>query len=81
MSNTWVTRIKVLIISGLFVTISNMICTWRNGATVVMPWESVPALAIMFVVIVVGCLLQELLQKFMKLSAPSILFISDVMIL
>ena len=81
MSNTWVTRIKVLLVSAVFVTISNMICTWRSGGTVVMPWESVPALAIMFVVIVVGCLLQELVQKYLKLSAPSILFISAVMIL
>ena len=81
MSNTWVTRIKVLLISAVFVTITNMICTWRSGGTVVMPWESVPALAIMFVAIIVGCLLQELIQKLFKVSAPSILFISLVVVL
>ena len=81
MSNTWVTRIKVLIISGLFVTISNMICTWRSGGTVVMPWESLPALIIMFIAICIGCLLQELIQKAFKVSAPSILFVSMVVVL
>lgn len=79
--STWVTRIKVLVISGIFVSIANWISTWRAGSAVVMPWEAFPALIIMFIAIVIGCLLQELLKKVFHITAPSILFISLVVVL
>lgn len=79
--STWVTRIKVLLISAVYVSIANMISTWRSGGTVVMPWESAPALIIMFIAIIIGCLLQDLIQSKFKVSAPSILFISLVVVL
>lgn len=80
MSATWITRIKVLLVSAVFVSIANCISTWRSGGTVVMPWEAIPALLIMFIAIIIGCLLQEVIQKAFKVSAPSILFISLVVV-
>ena len=56
MSKTWITRIKVLVISALFASVANAISTRKSGA-MVSPLESLPGLAIMFAMVIVGCLL------------------------
>ena len=79
--SVWATRIKVLLLSGIFVSIANWISTVRAGGEVVLPWEAFPALITMFIAIVVGCLVQDLFQKVFHITAPSILFISLVVVL
>lgn len=79
MKKEWIVRIKVLIISAVFVSIANFISTWKAGS-VVYPWQAVPGLMLMFVMIILGCLLQDLF-KYFKIQLPSILFISLITIL
>ena len=55
----WAVRIKVLVITAVIASIGNMLSTWHAGAPV-MPWETIPALASMFVIV----------------SLPKILYIS-----
>lgn len=74
--NEWAVRIKVLCISAIFASIANFISTYKAGAPVT-PLEAVPALLMMFAIIVVGCLIKELVEKvFKKVQLPTILYIS-----
>ena len=75
MSKTWITRIKVLVISALFASVANAISTRKSGA-MVSPLESLPGLAIMFAMVIVGCLLQEFAEKVFKFHMPTIIYIS-----
>ena len=76
----WATRIKVLLISAVFASIGNMIATWKAGA-IIMPWEVLPGLALMFLIIVAGCALDEVITKYCKINLPKILYISAISIL
>ncbi len=80
MSETWKTRIKVLFFSGIFSSIGNWISTTRSGAPVT-PFEALPGLALMFVIICRGCLLQELIEKGGKFHLPTILYVSAISII
>ena len=73
----WATRIKVLLISGILASIANMIYDWRTGAaTIHMPWEVLPALLYMFIIIVVSCLIHDLLAKVLPVQVPVILYVA-----
>lgn len=76
---TWVTRIKVLFISGVFASIGNWIATTKAGKPV-MPHEAIPGLIMMFVVIVIGCLIDDAARKYLKLDLPNIIYISFIAI-
>lgn len=76
----WAVRIKVLLLSAVFGSIANTIATWKAGA-VVMPWEVIPGLALMFAIIIVGCILEELVTKYLKVSLPKILYISMISVI
>lgn len=78
--NKWFVRMKVLLISGLLVSIGNYISSAKAGAPV-MPWEALPALGVMLVIIVGGCLLQEFCQRRFRLQLPGILYISALSVL
>ena len=70
----WAVRIKVLVITAVIASIGNMLSTWHAGAPV-RPWETSPALASMFVIVILGCLADELMRK-IHISLPKILYIS-----
>lgn len=70
----WAVRIKVLVITAVIASIGDMLSTWHAGAPV-MPWETIPALASMFVIVILGCLADELMRK-IHISLPKILYIS-----
>ena len=70
----WAVRIKVLVITAVIASIGNMLSTWHAGAPV-MPWATIPALASMFVIVLLGCLADELMRK-IHISLPKILYIS-----
>lgn len=80
MSKTWITRIKVLVISALFTSVANAISTRKSGA-MVSPLESLPGLAIMFAMVIVGCLLQEFAEKVFRFHLPTIIYISLISVL
>ena len=73
--NVWFTRIKVLILSGIFASIANWISTMKSGKPV-LPWEAAPALIAMFFIIVVACLIDETVRKFTPIKLPNIIYIS-----
>jgi hypothetical protein len=84
----WVTRIKVLVLSGLFAAIGNWINTSITQARaadpskviVYMPWDVFPALIFMVVIILVGMVLQEAIAK-AGVKLPNILYISAIAII
>ncbi len=76
----WAIRIKVLVISALFASIGNTIATAKSG-DMVTPLEALPGLALMVVMVIVGCLVQELLEKIFKFHLPTIVYISLVAVL
>ncbi len=75
----WATRIKVLLITGVIASIGNMFATWHDARSgtgqLVMPWEILPVLAFMFVVVLAGCGLEALFRK-LHIKLPKILYIS-----
>jgi len=77
---TWVTRLKVLLISGVFASIGNWIATTKAGNPV-MPHEAAPGILMMFAVIIVGCIMDDLARKFLKLDLPNIIYISFIAII
>ena len=79
MMETWITRGKVLLFSGVFAAIANYISSSKTGAPVT-PLEAVPGLAMMLFCVVVGCILDDTLRKF-KINLPSILYISAISML
>ncbi len=75
--NVWAVRIKVLCISGILAALANFISTYKAGAPVT-PLEAVPALLMMFAIVIVGCFIQELVERISKgkVKLPTILYIS-----
>jgi putative effector of murein hydrolase LrgA (UPF0299 family) len=76
----WATRVKVLVLSGLFASIANFINTWKAGKPV-SPRAAIPALVMMFVLIVASYYIQELVAKFVKFPIPTILYTSLITII
>lgn len=71
----WITRIKVLILSGIFAMIGNYINTMKAGKPV-SPIDIIPAMLAMLAIIVVSCFLDDFLRKNTKVSLPTIVYIS-----
>ena len=76
----WSTRIKVLVLSAIFISISNGINTYKarlagNGAFI-SPFESMPGLITMVVIVLIGCGIQQLVESHSKIHLPTILYIS-----
>ena len=65
----WGVRIKVLIITALIASLGNVLATWKDvrdgveGASIVMPWETLSVMVVMLVIVVVGCEVDDLLRK------------------
>ena len=74
-NNVWFTRLKVLCVSAILASIANFIFTNKAGAPVT-PLESVPALLMMFALVVAGCIMQEMFAKYVKINLPTIIYIS-----
>ena len=78
----WATRIKVLVISAVFASIANTITSYKaDPANMITPLESVPGLLTMIAMIIVGCFLQEALEKTFKFHLPTILYISTISVI
>ena len=76
----WATRIKVLVISAIFVSISNAINTYKAGAFV-SPLRAAPGLIAMVAMVLVGCLMQQLIESHSKIHLPTIIYISLIAII
>lgn len=77
LNKVWFDRVRILAFSGIFGIIGNTIAT-RNAATPVMPVESAFAMIMMFIPIVIGCIIYDILVTKAKINLPIILFISLV---
>ena len=77
----WGVRIKVLIITALIASLGNVLATWKDvrdgveGASIVMPWETLSVMVVMLVIVVVGCEVDDLLRK-INIKLPKVLYIS-----
>ncbi|MDD6186478.1 MAG: hypothetical protein PUB11_00285 [Oscillospiraceae bacterium] len=81
MSEKWIVRIKVLLLSAVFSSIGNWINT-RKADVPVNPLMAAPGLIAMFLCIVAGCLIQDFIEgKFKKFHLPTILYISMITII
>lgn len=80
MSAEWITRIKVLTISALFASVANAINTAKGGA-MVSPLEALPGLITMILMVILGCLIQQFVEKRVKFHLPTIVYISLISII
>lgn len=80
MSNEWITRIKVLAISAFFASIANAINTAKSGA-MVSPLAAAPGLLLMFAMVIISCLIQQVLEKALKFHLPTIIYITMVSVI
>ena len=80
MSETWITRIKVLFLSAVFASVGNYISSSKTGRPIT-PLEAAPGLIMMFLVVVAGCLVDDLARKTIKVKLPTIIYISLLSIL
>ena len=82
----WGVRIKVLIITALIASLGNVLATWKDvrdgveGASIVMPWETLSVMVVMLVIVVVGCEVDDLLRK-INIKLPKVLYISLITLL
>lgn len=73
----WALRVKVLIVSGLFMVVANWISTFRAAGEVVGPLGGLPGILIMFVPAVLGFLVYDFMSnKFPKVNIPALLYAS-----
>jgi len=73
----WADRIKVLLISGILASIANTIYGWRTGAEVIYaPWQVLPGLLYMFIIIIISCLLHDIIAKLLPIRVPVILYVA-----
>lgn len=79
MTITWFTRMKVLVLSGIFASIANYISSAKKGAPIY-PWEIIPGMLMLLVVVVLGCLLDQGARK-INIKLPPIIYISMLSIL
>lgn len=71
----WATRLKVVIISGIMADIANVISTLKAGKPVSFV-QALPGLAMMFIVIMLGCLIDDYLRAHTKIKLPNIVYMS-----
>ncbi len=71
----WATRLKVVILSGIFGGIANAILTGKGDAPVSFV-ESLPGLLMMFVVIMLGYAIDDFLREHTKIKLPNIVYMS-----
>lgn len=76
----WMTRGKVLVISGVMMVVANWINSWRSGAaTVVDPAEGMPGIVMMGVAVFGGLLVFDLITGlFPKITMPALLYASII---
>ena len=73
----WAERVFFTIIICIVAAIANTIYGWRTGAeTIVAPWETIPALIYMMVIIFVSYAIHDLLEKVLPFSVPPVLYIA-----
>ena len=72
MMETWITRGKVPLFSGVFAAIANYISSSKTGGSCYPLSRRFPAWTMMLFCVVVGCILDDTLRKF-KINLPSIL--------
>lgn len=78
--DNWLVRGKVLLLSGVFAIIANMINTWRGGNMVGFG-DALPGMLLMLIPVVLGCLVDDLIRmKWPKTNIPTILWISIIAI-
>lgn len=77
--DAWITRIKVLLYSGIFALIANWISSSKRG-TPVTPLEALPGMIWLFGIIIIGNIIKDLLDK-TKVKLPSIIYISLIAII
>jgi DUF3100 family protein len=70
----WVTRIKILVYSGLFASIANWLSTLRKDVTV-SPLEAIPGIMWLFILIVIGNAIKDFLDS-KNIKLPTIIYIS-----
>lgn len=70
----WITRIKVLIFSGVFCLIANWLNSIKSGNSVT-PFEALPGMLWLFAIIIVGNILKDFLDKY-KINLPTIVYIT-----
>ena len=75
MAETWITRIKVLFLSAVFASIGNYISSSKANAPVT-PLEAAPGLIMMFLVVIAGCIADDLARSTIKVKLPTIIYIS-----
>ena len=79
MTLTWFTKMKVLVMTGIFASIANYISTYKAGDPVY-PWDIIPGMLFLLVAILLGCLVEQLALK-VKIKLPNIIYISLISIL
>ena len=93
-ADRWISRLRVILFSGVFALIANYINTigafrgirhliqtgeYLNPDAVITPLAGLPALLLMGVPIILGCLLDDLISpKLKKVKLPTILYISAI---
>lgn len=78
----WATRIKVLAVSAVFASIANAISSYKaDPRNMITPLESLPGLLTMILMVIVGCLIQQVLEKAFKFHLPTILYISTISVI
>lgn len=80
-AETWMFRGKILVLSGLFAIIANMINTSRAGNMVGF-FQAVPGIFLMVIPVVLGCLVDDVVRsKKPDTNLPAILWISIIAII
>lgn len=74
-SEIWFTRIKVIVISAIFGGIANTISTRHSDAPVSF-LDAIPGLAMMFIVIMLGFIIDDFLRANTKIKLPNIVYMS-----
>ena len=77
LADVWLSRLKILLLSGLFAGIANWINTGRNEAVDTVTFlETLPGLFLMLVPILLGYALYDLVSAKTKFNIPVILYVS-----
>lgn len=75
-NNKWVVTLKVLVISAFYASIGNWIFTTKAGAPVT-PFQVIPAMIAMIVLVVISMFVQSLFEKIPKWpKLPTVLYLT-----
>ena len=75
----WADRIKVCIVTMILASIANWIYGIRTHAAVVYkPWEVLPALIYMLVIVIISCWIKDILEEKAHIVWPTILFVAVI---